>query len=63
MNEQLAVTILSLVEQAILQEPKIEAALRAVFAKTEATPADWAAEKQALLGASYKDLVPHSKLP
>lgn len=59
-----AVTIITLIEEAIADEPKIEAALRAIFEKEEPTPADWdAARANVIALGSYKDEVPNSNLP
>jgi hypothetical protein len=56
------ITILSLVQFAINEEPAVEKALRNIFAKPEPTPADWQAEREAWK-TTYKDLVPNSQLP
>lgn len=61
--ESLAVIILTLVEKAIIMEPRIEAALRKILAKPQPTPEDWQAERAEIANPSYHDLVPHSQLP
>jgi hypothetical protein len=55
-------TALSVVQFIIGEEPKVEQALRNLFAKKDPTAADWDAEKAAW-GQKYEQLVPDTKLP
>lgn len=63
MTSQTMATIISLVETAIAEEPAIAAALTNIFTKSAPTPADWQAERDAIMSETYKSLVPHSQLP
>lgn len=57
-------TILSLIQFAIQEEPKVAASLHNIFSKgPEPTPADWQAERDAVAKLKYEDLVPDTKLP
>jgi hypothetical protein len=62
MNTALAAAILALVETAIEQEPKIQESLKSIFAKSNPTPADWQAERNALASEPYETVVPHTQL-
>lgn len=55
-------TILSLVQFAIANEPKVQDALVSIFSKPNPTAADWDAEK-ANWQKKYEELVPDTKLP
>ncbi len=55
--------VLSLVGQAIKQEPKIEAALRALFSKQSVTPEDFDAAIAHIEVTTYEKLVPNTALP
>jgi hypothetical protein len=55
-------TALSIVQFIITEEPKVEQALRNIFAKKDPTPADWDGEK-ASWSKKYEELVPDTKLP
>ena len=50
--------IISLVEEAIKIEPAIAAELKAIFSKTDPTPADWLALKSKVLGQTFESLAP-----
>jgi hypothetical protein len=52
MNPALIAAVLSLVEEAISQEPAIAAALQNIFSKPNPTPEDWAAVRAAVLAAT-----------
>ena len=41
--------VISLVEEAIKEEPAIESALRSIFSKPDPTATDWKAERDALI--------------
>lgn len=55
-------TILSLIEFAINEEPKVATAIKNVITKTDPTPADWQAERDAWAADDYNTLVPDSQL-
>jgi hypothetical protein len=55
--------VLSLVSEAIRQEPKLETALRALFSKSDLKPEDFDAAIAHIQATTYASLVPHSALP
>lgn len=55
--------IISLIEKAVEDEPKIAAALKSIFSKADPTPADWDALRDSILANDYTDYVPDSGLP
>jgi len=55
--------VLSLVGQAIKQEPKVEAALRALFSKQSVTPQDFDDAIAHIESMTYAKLVPKSDIP
>lgn len=55
--------IISLVQEIIVQEPKIAAALKEIFTKENPTPDDWLLLRAAVSSESYEVLVPSSKIP
>jgi len=59
----LVVLVLSIVRQAIEQEPRIEAALRALFTKQSVTPEDFDAAIAHIRATTYAKLVPKSDIP
>jgi len=58
MNPAMLALIVGLVEQAIKLEPTIAAELKAIFTKTDPTPADWLALRTRVLGQSFESLAP-----
>lgn len=55
--------ILSLIEEAIKDEPAVQAALTNIFTKPATTPADWLALRADVLASDYSKYVPDSGLP
>jgi hypothetical protein len=53
---------LGIVRDLIQAEPKLEKALRAIFAKTDLTAEDFDAAIEHILATTYEKLVPHSDL-
>ena len=62
MSPALLAVIVSLVEEAIKLEPGVVAAFKSIFAKDNATPADWQAVKDAVLASRYEDFVPDTAI-
>lgn len=56
-------TILTLVEFAIQEEPKVQAALTSIFSKANPTPADWQALRAQYAAMSYDATVTNSQIP
>jgi len=56
-------TILTLVEFAIEEEPKVVQSLKNVLSKPEPTSADWEAERAAVANMDYDKIVTNSQLP
>jgi hypothetical protein len=54
---------LFILQEAIQNEPGIEAAIRALFAKPAITADDWKALRAKVASKSYADYVPDSALP
>lgn len=63
MNPVVLSAIISLVEEAIKNEPQIYASLKAIFSKSSPTPADWLVLRQSILEQDYTYFVPQSKIP
>lgn len=55
--------IISLVEEAIKEEPAIAAELQSIFSKPNPTPDDWNLLRAKMLVKSYADYVPQSAIP
>jgi hypothetical protein len=55
--------IISLVEEAVKEEPAIQADIVNIFTKSNPTPADWEALRAKVLAKGYGDYVPASQLP
>lgn len=62
MNPAAIAAIVTLVELAIREEPAIATELKAIFAKQNPTPADWADLRAKIYGASFATLAPDVKL-
>lgn len=56
-------TILTLVEFAIGEEPKVATALQEIFSKSNPTAADWQALRQKVSAMNYDTAVTNSQLP
>lgn len=63
MNPILIASILSFLQTIIQEEPKVAESIKNIFSKPNPTPEDWEAERVALLGKSYKDIVTNTDLP
>jgi len=55
--------VFSVVQQGIQAEPKLEAALKALFGQTTLTPADFDAAIAHIQQTTYESLVPHTAIP
>jgi hypothetical protein len=55
--------VLTLVQQAIKAEPKLEAALKALFSQANLKPEDFDAAIAHIEATTYAQIVPHSDLP
>lgn len=62
MSPAMIAGILTLIEQAIADEPQIAAAIKTIFAKADPSPADWQAVRAAVLAKTYKDYVPTTQI-
>ena len=62
MTPALLAAIVSLVEEAIIQEPAIAAEFKNIFSKANPTPDDWTALRDKVLSKNYSDYVPGTEL-
>jgi hypothetical protein len=62
MNPAMLAIVVSLVEEAIKQEPAIVAEFQNIFSKPNPTPEDWQALRVKVLAKSYGDYVPDSAI-
>ena len=60
MSPALLALLISLVEELIKIEPALAAAISALLAKTDPTPADWQALRAKVLGESFESLAPNA---
>jgi hypothetical protein len=62
MNPVLLAAIVSLVEEAIIQEPKLVAEFKNIFGKSNPTTEDWNTLRDKVLSKNYSDYVPGTEL-
>lgn len=62
MNPSTIGLVVSLLEEAIKEEPAIVAEFQSIFSKPNPTPDDWAALRAKVLAKNYADYVPASAL-
>lgn len=63
MTPELIAVALGFIETMVKEEPLVAASLKTIFSKPEATPADWAAAKAAVLDDTYGKVVTNTSLP
>jgi len=56
-------TIITLVQWAVEEEPKVQAALQDILTKKDPTVDDWNALKSKYAAMQYSTLVPNSEIP
>ena len=62
MTPNLIALIVSMVEELVKIAPGVVSDIKNVLSKTDATPADWQAVKDAVLAKRYEDFVPDTQI-